>query len=254
MFDRLWIYADQDGQSGPVGVDQLKALLAEGRITGETPVRPSGEPDWAPLSTWLPELAPPGRPPIPVAKGAWTDTKPHPWRRYFARTTDVLIVGSLSWWVFAIVFFIAAPKAAEAFFAIFDQPYGRLIDVVLTLMATVPATALMIGLTGVSIGKWLFGIKVVRPDGRPIGLVAAFGREMQVWLRGWGLGIPLVSLFTLISSFRILEDKGRSDWDMPSKRVLLHRPMNALQITLIVLTVPLIIAARIGLMALSRMS
>lgn len=254
MFDRLWFYTGDEGQSGPVDADHLAALLAEGKITSEVPVRPSNESNWKPLSAWLPELVPGGPPPIPVTKDAWTDAKPHPWRRYFARLTDVLVVGSLTWWVFAIVFYVAAPSAAESFFAVFDHSYGRLLDTFLTLIATIPGTALMVGLTGVSIGKWLFGVKVVRPDGRPIGLTAAFGREAQIWIKGWGLGLPLVSLFTLIGSYRSLEENGRSDWDKPSQRVLLHRPMNALQITLIVLTVPLMIIARIGLLAMSRMS
>jgi hypothetical protein len=67
----------------------------------------------------------------------------------------------------------------------------------LTLAAVIPGYAPMIGLTGVSIGKWLFGGKVVKPSGKPIGVLAAFGRELQVWFHGLFFGVPLISLFTL---------------------------------------------------------
>lgn len=254
MTTRLWIYAGANGPSEPVSEEDLAELLRQGVITGETAVRPSDLISWAPLFTWLAHLAPPEPPEIPPVKGAWTDRKPHPWRRYFARLLDGAVVGGLTWFVVGAVFYAAAPLQAEAFFHAFEGPGGKIIDLMLTLLVSIPGNALIIGLTGVSLGKWLFGIKVVTPNGRPIGLVAAFAREIMVWFKGFGMGIPLVSLFTLFRSFSKLGEDGHSAWDNPKDRVLLHRPMNALQVTLIILAIPLLIAIRFGLILLSSVS
>jgi len=164
------------------------------------------------------------------------------------------VTGGLTWFALGAVLFVIAPFQSERFFKIFDGPLGGIVDAMLTLVVAIPGNALMIGLTGVSIGKWLCGVKVVRPDGRPIGVVAAFGREVRVWFQGFGMGAPLVSLFTLIGSFSKLNEEGRSPWDPPRQRVALHRPMNGLQIFLMIVAVALLIAVRVGIQLLSKTS
>jgi uncharacterized RDD family membrane protein YckC len=257
MSTGLWVYDGANGSSEPVTVEEIARLLSEGVITSDTLIRPSDVISWAPVLTWLPQLAPPAPPEppkIPPVKGAWVDTKPHPWRRYFARAIDVVVVGGLTWAVIGIVFGLVNPAGAMAFFALFDGPGGRILDLILTLLATVPGTALMVGLTGLSVGKWLFGVKVVRRDGRPIGVLAGVMRELNVFFAGFGAGVPFVSLFTLINSFRRLTSDGHAAWDEPKRVVVLHRPMNALQVVLMCLAIPFLIAARIGFYMLSHAS
>ena len=252
MTTGLWVYDRAGSSSEPVSAEDIARLLAEGVITGDTLIRPSDVLSWAPVFTWLPHLAPPQPPKIPPIKGAWVDTKPHPWRRYFARAIDIVVVGGLTWVVLGMVFGLVNPRAAEAFFSLFHGMGGKILDIVLTLLVTIPGTALMVGLTGLSVGKWLFGVKVVRRDGTPIGVLAGVVREVKVLVMGLGFGLPLVSLFTLINAFRSLEDHGHSAWDKPADAIIHHRPMNALQITLIVLAIPFLIAARVGFYMLSR--
>lgn len=199
-------------------------------------------------------VEPPQLPPPLPPKGSWTDRSPHPWRRYLARMFDTLVTGSVTWIAISMVMFVVAPFQAERFFALFKGPVGGILDAMLTLVAVIPGNALMIGLTGVSVGKWLFGVKVVRPDGRPIGFLAAFGRELQVWFNGLFFGAPFISLFTLIGSYSQLKEAKVAAWDPPRRRVVLHRPMNALQVCLILLAVPALIAARVGLSLLAKQS
>ena len=257
MSTGLWVYDGVNGSSEPMTVEEIARLLSEGVITGDTLIRPSDVVSWAPVLIWLPQLAPPAPPEppkIPPVKGAWIDAKPHPWRRYFARAIDVVVVGGLTWAVIGIVFGLVNPAGAMAFFALFDGPGGRILDLILTLLATIPGTALMVGLTGLSVGKWLFGVKVVQRDGTTIGVLAALGREIEVFAMGFGLGVPLVSLFTLIGSYRRLIDDGHTAWDKPKDAIVLHRPMNALQVVLICLAIPFLIMARIGFYMLSHAS
>ncbi|MDP1736832.1 MAG: RDD family protein [Caulobacter sp.] len=245
MASRLWIYAGPQGHSRPVTEEALAALVAEGAINAETPVRPADVASWAPLAVWLPQLYP-EPPKIPHPRGAWIDREPHPWRRYFARIIDSLVVGGLTWAVISVVFYLAAPIQADLFFGMFEGATGSVLNVFLTLVASIPGMALMTGLTGLTVGKWLFGIKVVRRDGRPIGVLRAFGRELQVWAQGLGLGLPLISLIAMVFSFQQLAERGHTPWDGGRDRVLLHRPMNLLQIVLILLAIPVLLYARFG--------
>lgn len=225
--------------------------------------QPAPQPQ-APPPTWRPEPEPPIRltepPPSPATppplprKGEWTDARPHPWRRYLARMFDNLVVGSVTWLAISTLLFIIAPEHAERFFGFIKGPLGPIADIMLTLVAVIPGNALMIGLTGVSPGKWLFGIKVVRPSGRPIGFLAALGREIQVWCNGLFFGVPLMSLFTLGGSYLHLKENRCSAWDPPRRRVVLHRPMNALQVFLIIVALALLIAIRLGIALASRPS
>lgn len=75
------------------------------------------------------------------------------------------------------------------------------------------ATVIPVGLTGRSPGKWLFGLQVVDIDGHAPGVRLAFSRELQVWVRGLALGLPLVSLVALGLSYRRLSRRGRTQWD-----------------------------------------
>lgn len=59
-----WYYASQGQQLGPVAVDYLKRLLAEGHLSAQDLVWKEGMPDWVPAGE-CPELRPSGPPPLP---------------------------------------------------------------------------------------------------------------------------------------------------------------------------------------------
>jgi uncharacterized RDD family membrane protein YckC len=184
-----------------------------------------------------------------LPKSGWTDRKAHPWRRYWARMLDVSVIGFVTWAVIGFVVGVVAPEPGKAFFAIFKQPIvGPLLDGLLTLVVAIPGTALLLGLTGGTPGKWLFGVKIVRPDGRPIGVAAALWREIQVWFRGLGMGIPLVALFTVFGGYSWLKDDGYAPWDKPRQRVALHRPAGFAQFVLFWLGLALLIAVRVWML------
>jgi hypothetical protein len=90
-------------------------------------------------------------------------------------------------------------------------------------LIVIPFNALTIGLTGLSLGKWIFGIRVTR-DGAPMGPLRALRREFAVFFKGLGLGVPLVSLFTLVGSYSALSDKRITPWDKAQKLGVNHRP------------------------------
>lgn len=86
-----------------------------------------------------------------------------------------------------------------------------------------------IGLSGRTPGKWLFGIRIAGPDGGPIGVWRALRREVSVFAYGLGLGLPLVSIVTLILAYRRLKSRGATRWDAGQGILVLHRPEGARQ-------------------------
>ncbi len=231
---RLWIHATDDGVSDPLPTEQIAALYAAGRLNRNDEIRPTDVWNWAPLWTWLPEIAdsePNGSRPA----GSWTDERPHPWRRALARAFDIFIIGGVSWIIMEMMLYLTVPQAEESYLALLEGPYGFAVKPMLLMALTIPITSLIVGTTGFSLGKWLFGIKVVTPQGRPIGVGAAFKREGQAWAAGLAFLMPFVFLITLVIGYRTLMKQGHSDWDPPSERVLLHRPLNGAQVILMML-------------------
>lgn len=293
MSSRYWGYVGPQGEAGPVSTDELALFLRERLITIDTPVCPVEGMHWAPLSQWLPELAPFGmrsRAPLPlppptpastlppapflspwespvapspapsaapeapfaltpaqpVPTRGWTDRKPHPWRRYAARMLDLTVVSLLMGGLLGVVGALVAPEPSAKFWQFLASgPVGKIAEMMLSLLLVIPANALLLGLTGGTLGKWVFGVKIVRPDGRPIGVLAALWREIRVWFQGLAMGIPFVSLFTLFAGFSWLKDDGHAPWDKPRRRIALHRPAGAWQVFLAVVGLVVLIAVRV---------
>lgn len=214
-----WYYGQGPGELGPVDEAALASLVRSGEISGESPLRAATSSETMRAEDAFPDLF---RAPT-AAAGTWTDTKPHPWRRYAARMVDNLIVGTVTWILIGVALAVFAPEQAAKLGEIDRLPGGQFIDLALTLASAMPGNALMIGLTGLSIGKWIFGVRVLR-DGRPIGFSAALNREFEIWWRGLACGVPLVSLATLSQQFQRLEENKRTPWDVRLKNQVTQRP------------------------------
>jgi hypothetical protein len=89
----------------------------------------------------------------------------------------------------------------------------------------VPVEAVIMGKFGTTPGKALLRIRVVREDGRPLDLATAMNRAVMVWWRGWGIGVPIVSLVALIVAFSKLMSQGQSTWDRDLRTRVLHGPV-----------------------------
>jgi uncharacterized RDD family membrane protein YckC len=164
-----------------------------------------------------------------VATGRrWISGQPHPWRRYFARMLDSTTNGAIISFLIGIIFYISSPDDAQRFLEVVGQ--NRILDIMMTLMFAIPLNATLTGFTGGTLGKWLFGIRVHGSNGKPIGLGAALHREVMVWFKGMGLGIPIVNLFTCASAYRTLTRTGSTSWDKRLAAEILYRPNGFRQI------------------------
>jgi RDD family protein len=122
----------------------------------------------------------------------------------------------------------------------------RLADAIMTVAMAIPLNAALIGFTGSSLGKWLFGVRVDSQDGRPIGFGKALLRELSVWVQGMGLGIPVVNVITFWLSYSRLEKNGATPWDEQGHHVVLYRPQGPGQIIGVAVGVVLLLVVAVG--------
>jgi uncharacterized RDD family membrane protein YckC len=172
----------------------------------------------------------------------WVTSPPAPWRRYGARMLDTIANGYSGAIVLGYVWGSFAPYSAERFFALFDTPLGRIGDIIFTYVIAGLVGGFVIGLTGTSLGKAIFGIRVVNPSLQTIGVGNGIKREFVVWGQGMGLGIPIVSLITMLVAYASLRRDGAARWDL-GHNVVLYRPRGTFQTVLNVLGVVLILLA-----------
>ena len=191
---------------------------------------------------------------VPEATSAkprgWTDRSPHPWRRLGARLIDAQIVSIFVGVALVLAGTSSAVMAHQALANIAPHAGGLLffyvragILAVIIGCACALTNALLIGLTGMSPGKWLFGVKVVDKEGRPIGVPKAFVRELWVLVIGIGFNIPLVTIVAMGVSYASLMNRRTTAWDRAQRNVVVHRPFGALQGILAVIGAAAIIAS-----------
>ncbi len=181
-----------------------------------------------------PSTPPPPKSPSPlaVADNGWQSTVPAPWRRYFARMFDSFLIGVILWVAIGFAIGVANPSLAQSAFGNESALHNPFVSSMFTLALVIPFTAALVGFTGTTIGKWIFGVRVTHTDGSPIGYKAAIQREVSVWLSGLALGVPLISLATLITSYQVLKKKGATSWDEGKPWVVTHRPFGGIQLML----------------------
>jgi uncharacterized RDD family membrane protein YckC len=150
-------------------------------------------------------------------------SRPRPWIRYWARSVDLVIVGA----AFAIV---AGSLGVNV------EHWNNFAFGWLVLLLWIPFEAAFVSSCGTTPGKWLFNIRLSRPDQSFLTLQQALGRSVAVLIRGLGFGIPIVSFFTQIAACGTLNKRGATSWDEQYGVVVRHDAIGAGRILGIILT------------------
>lgn len=185
-----WYYAIAQQQRGPVTDEQLRGLVKDGVVTGDTLVWRDGMPAWQAyrLATGPTEPAAPTMPDIPVATPAPV-SRPMVasrlefeyagfWIRFCAKILDGIILGIplgiLTTAVMAAMGgFAVIQRGGEAAALLFLAILG--LDL-LGMVLTVLYNTLLVGGWGTTLGKKVCGLKVVRQDGAKVSYGRACGR------------------------------------------------------------------------------
>jgi len=234
-----WYYAEaRDRSSAPMTIEELGRVLKTRANATDFLVWHPGMPDWGraieqfalrgyfsppvPLQGDIaggeaaaPGIANPGMPRLEQH-----DASPHPWRRYFARMFDL--------YVFFILFFMLLGVAFPRLFAKYDKSLDVLSGVI-GAAAYAVFEGFWTNVFGASLGKRLYAIRIERTNGEEMTLGASLQRSFTVWIKGIGIGIPLISLVTLIAAHRRLSLEGQTSWDRDFHFRVSHRKLSWLR-------------------------
>ncbi len=155
----------------------------------------------------------------------------HPWRRFFARTMDEIIWACLFFYSLGFFIIYALPDNATNLLAIIVS--HEYISAIIACLLWLPIEAIFLAVIGTTLGKWLFGIRVIHASGKKLSYFAALKRANLLFLQGEGIGIPLVVLFTRAFAYRRLTKTGTTLWDASVNSVVTHEKWGLFRIFLL---------------------
>ena len=134
-----------------------------------------------------------------------------PWRRFFARMTDLEILTAL--WHFALGagFHVNLEQRAAG---------GRILDIVVVMVLMLVIEPVFLHFFGTTPGKWLLGLRVTDPEGERLTYRDAFARTFEVLSMGLGFEIPIYSVIRLYRSYTACDREETLSWEEESELVL----------------------------------
>lgn len=149
-----------------------------------------------------------------------------PWVRLAARYLDIFIFTFL----LAILWTIFSPShSIKSTFG-----FGML-----AIFLWIFVEAVLLSSIGTTFGKWLLKVKLRDNDGKKLIFSTALKRSFLVWLKGLGMGLPFIYIFTFISEHSDLTKRGATSWDKVYHLKVTHQKIGPLRaitaITLIAL-------------------
>jgi len=158
----------------------------------------------------------------------------HPWKRFFAKTIDRFLIFFILIAIFMVYIFSSDnPEEQVAFLtSTFDN---RFLNILILLIPTIFIEAIMLSLSGSTLGKWLLGMKVVNNDGSKLDFLTSLNRNFLVFIKGEGLWLGIIPLITYIYSYYSLQNHKISSWDSGLGIRLIHVPVGIIRAVIILL-------------------
>lgn len=260
--DDHWHYAESaDHSYGPMTIEELGRVLRTRANSADFLVWRPGMSNWGragdqfALSRYLqpPPIARqssvPMQAPLVVerddrlAVAAQESHDLHPWRRYFARAFDLYFFYLFFFFFLGLVvpeLFSSSEKGMDAVYAILGSGAYAVFE------------SFSLNVFGTSLGKKLYGIRLMRTSEEGFPLPIAFKRSFAVWVRGLGFGIPLATLITLIVAYRTLSQERQTSWDRDFQCAVAHSKLSALRWIWILCVWFLMLGIYVGLLALGK--
>lgn len=134
----------------------------------------------------------------------------HPWRRFFARTVDLILFGLPVFGVAAFLFGYFFPENVDIVIRQLENP---IVAGVMVYVVWIPIESMFLSVAGTTPAKWVFGISVRTTSGSKLNYGDALKRTLLLWVQGEGFGIPIITLFTRLFAYRRLTKTGSTLWD-----------------------------------------
>ncbi|MBL8765747.1 MAG: RDD family protein [Planctomycetes bacterium] len=148
-----------------------------------------------------------------------------PWRRYLARSLDCTVGAGLTMYAA-----IAALGLVDVSKIDFDS---RLVQQTVGMMAILISLAIDAAIYGVfksTIGKALLRIRVVDATGARLSVAAYAKRNLRVWVSGFGLGIPLITLIAMLRQYGRLKARKPATYDEGLRTRVLGESVGVLRV------------------------
>ncbi|CAG4885615.1 RDD family protein [Paraburkholderia saeva] len=162
------------------------------------------------------------------------------WRRYAARTLDLLL------WTFLAGYAVAFINGVTGWHLLQFRS-TLMVNVSFMGMVYLPLAlfidALIYAACGNSIGKALLGIRVVEPDGTAPSFSRYLARNFSVWMRGFAFGLPVAQQLIMILNAVLLKRDGTTAWDARLKFRVVREPCTTVHYLLAVLFAALLVSA-----------
>lgn len=238
-----WWFVDPTGQKqGPFTWVALTEMHALGAIDDATLVWTAGMYEWETFSALLgrESLAPAPTTSAAVPAGQRDHIDTHPWRRLFAKSLDVSVLGFplLLALIYGTTYLF--PDDSAGFLRALDY---KIVGAVVLHLSWLPVEILLLAFVGTTPARWLFGISVQQAGGGKLRFAQAGHRSLQLYAQGLGAGIPIVSLIAQAFGFQQLSETGSTPWDESAASRVTHQqwgPLRAMVCTLAVFA-PLVV-------------
>ena len=134
----------------------------------------------------------------------------YPWRRFFARWLDLNLY-ALFWTAFGLLVLRFNPPDNLLFSLLASyRDYA-------TMLLVEP---ILLHFWGWTPGKWLLGLRLRDGAGEKLSWSAALSRTLGVFVRGYGYGIPIYSLYRHYKSYRACADCEALPWEEEERYTL----------------------------------
>jgi uncharacterized RDD family membrane protein YckC len=158
----------------------------------------------------------------------------HPWKRFFAKMLDRILIFFIIIAIFIIYIFSSEDQEGAISF-IATTFNSRFINIMILLIPTIFLEAIMLSLGGATLGKWLLGMKVVNNDGSKLNFLTALNRNSLVFIKGEGLWLGIIPLITYLYSYYSLTNNKITSWDEGLGIRLIHVPVGIFRAIIVAL-------------------
>jgi hypothetical protein len=199
-----WFYTLSGKKIGPLPEDELLNLVATKAIPEDTLVWQEGMSDWEKFSSL----------------GFTVETeklegkvylKSGPWRRYFARMFDTTSFGLIGGMIFGFFMYVINPELADKLFE------NSAVSAILVVGIGLSLDAVIYTLFGTTPGKSLAKLRVIDINGNAISAEQYMRRNGRLMVYGFGLGVPLISLFTMSAQYNNIKKGDYAGYDKETK-------------------------------------
>ena len=153
-----------------------------------------------------------------------------PWVRYWARYIDILLAAVVLGLLleFGVILGILPPSISPS----------NLNEAALALLALflwIFVEAILLSTWGTTPGKCLLKTTLRDLAGKKLALSPALKRSFLVWLKGIGVGVPIITVFTLAVAHRRLTREGMTSWDRDGGFRVRHETLGRVRVLFVLL-------------------